>query len=532
MSLRRFCICSVRQMIFLALLLAVSIPSAFSQTVGRVENVRKDDVLPLVSGVLKAHHTGLLSVETDTRDLLSNYEEFRSHLMQYRARYRFRLDGTTLLVSMENLQVPGHGTWNRALIPADGAKAKLIAQMVEQLNAANQQRNVPQADAAAIPAAGEHRNAPADSPRPPSSATAKSLVFDPVTTRCAEEMCAVRKDGLWGFVDYSGNLVLDFQYQSSNYPFFSQGVCIVRAPNSAEGQDPGFVYIDKKGAVLFGNKVFQSARPFVAGFATVTLAEKVRNGVSKVPAVLDLQGHILRLAAGVQQNTDFHDGLIVAQGDKSSKYGFRDTKMHWAVRPIYDQVQSFSDGKAWVAQTTAGGVQKWGAINTEGKAVVPFQFSTEPQPFTEGFAVIACSDGASGYVDDKGYLALACQYSSANRFVHGHAFVVARQGALLIDTQGNATTDGKHLGISPASVASLSLRADGAYYFVDAYHGLLDDNWRMSIPPSYLDIGLFPPDGNPAGLAWAVLPDRSGKTRQGFINRRGEFVLIQERSKF
>lgn len=101
MPFLRSCICRIRQPLFLALLLAVSIPPAFSQTLGRVENVQKENVLPLVSGVLQAHHTGLLSVETDTHDILSNYEEFRSHLMQYRARYRFHLEGTTLLVTME-----------------------------------------------------------------------------------------------------------------------------------------------------------------------------------------------------------------------------------------------------------------------------------------------------------------------------------------------------------------------------------------------------------------------------------------------
>ena len=124
--------------LILVLLWAFSVPLCLSQTAGRVDNIQPN-VLALVSGVLQSHHHGLQKVEMDTHDLISNYEEFRAHLLLYRAHFRFHLEGNSLSVTMEDLQSPANGTWNRSLVPANAAEAKLIAKIVNQLIAANQQ---------------------------------------------------------------------------------------------------------------------------------------------------------------------------------------------------------------------------------------------------------------------------------------------------------------------------------------------------------------------------------------------------------
>jgi hypothetical protein len=45
-------------------------------------------------------------------------------------------------------------------------------------------------------------------------------------------------------------------------------------------------------------------------------------------------------------------------------------------------------------------------------------------------------------------------------------------------------------------------------------------------------VGLFPADEDRKGLAWASLVGKSGQISQGFINHRGEFILMQEQSTF
>jgi hypothetical protein len=91
--------------------------------------------------------------------------------------------------------------------------------------------------------------------------------------RCAEGLCAVSKGGLWGFVDYLGNLVLDFRYPTlaMEVPHFSHGTCVVGSPESKDAGTAGFIFIDKKGNQLFGKQVFPYASPFVEEVTTVTL---------------------------------------------------------------------------------------------------------------------------------------------------------------------------------------------------------------------------------------------------------------------
>ena len=313
---------------------------------------------------------------------------------------------------------------------------------------------------------------------------------------------------------------------------------MVSAVDSNSREVGGYIFIDKKGNTLFGKKVFHSARPFLGEVTTVSLSEMVSG--MYVPAVLDIQGHILRSAppSSVPAGEDFHDGLIQAAEpiSRGLHVGFRYTKMQWVIQPTYSQLQAFSEGIAWVQTRPEGGEPKWGAINTEGKVIIPPVFSTMPEPFSEGLATVTCTDRRKGYVDATGTLVIPCQYDAASRFVHGHAYVRERNPSdpqsfylfpLLIDNQEKIVfhfrEDDFKLG---------ELREDGPYPFTGAKGtGLLDGDWNIVVSPFYGAIGLFPADGEPDGLAWATYSDQGGD-HQGFINRRGEFVLLPQKSLF
>jgi len=537
--------------LILVLLWAFSIPLCLSQTAGRVENVQLGSVLALVSGVLQTHYHGLQKVEIGTNDLISNYEEFRAHLLPYRAHFRFHLDANSLLVTMEDLESPGNGTWNRSLIPANAAEAKLIAQMVDQLNAANQQLAKSRMPPAPVsvpdpPRAPSPLPSPSPVPAPGQIANvvsldkAKHLVFDPTPSRCAEGLCAVSKDGLWGFIDYRGNLVLNFQYPSTgNVPYFSHGVCAVGSRDPKGPTTVGFGFIDKKGNPLFGKKVFAYAHPFVDEVTTVSLFEKV--DFQNVTAILDLQGHLLRYSKhGLYIDEGFHDGLIRDQVSAfhPNPYGYLNAKMEWVVPESYKQAQAFSHGLAWVASQPAGAALKWGAINAKGKVVIPFNFSKEPEPFSEGLAIVHCSDNTIGYVDASGKAAVPCQYAFAGRFVDGNAYVIERDPhnpddtlAALIDKQGKVIIEWHKSTNNPTL---RELRDDGTYHITTYQgdgNGLVDSGWNLLVPPLFENIGLFP-IGDADGLAWAVYREKGGKSYQGFIDRHGNFVLLEEQSKF
>lgn len=84
------------------------------------------------------------------------------------------------------------------------------------------------------------------------------------------------------------------------------------------------------------------------------------------------------------------------------------------------------------------------------------------------------------------------------------------------------------------------MREDGLYSFTPEDRlswglgdkRLLDSDGTLVVPTLFDYIGVFPEDEDPNGLAWAGYLDKSGKKSEGFINRHGEFVLIQQRSMF
>ena len=88
---------------------------------------------------------------------------------------------------------------------------------------------------------------------------------------------------------------------------------------------------------------------------------------------------------------------------------------------------------------------------------IPFNSSKEPEPFSEGLAIVHCTDNTSGYVDASGKPVIPCQYTLASRFVHGQAYV--RDGNsrnLLIDKTGKIL-------VVPAPILLLAGCAKTAY---------------------------------------------------------------------
>ncbi len=193
---------------------------------------------------------------------------------------------------------------------------------------------------------------------------------------CNEGLCKVRKDGKFGYIDYSGKQVIPGQFDNARQ--FVNGLAAV-----SMGDQWG--YVDKSGHYAI-NPQFSEAGNFVNQVAVVQSDEKWglidKSGRFAIRPIFDAIG-----------KDGFVDGLAVAKlGDK---IGYIDRHGKFAIAPQFDDADSFSEGLALVRLG-----RKWGYINTSGKIVINPQFDVGSR-FIGGNAFVAMS-GHQGTINKNG----------------------------------------------------------------------------------------------------------------------------------
>lgn len=215
----------------------------------------------------------------------------------------------------------------------------------------------------------------------------------------SEGRLAVKRDGVWGFVNDEGLEVIPCRFREVSN--FSEGLAAARIGNS-------WGFIDKQGNVIIE---FKYSR--VGNF---------KNGLTWV-ATPDGYGYIndeeqTVIAATFDRAHDFEGDIarVVVNGD----YGIIDRQGKFVLKPQYVTIEPFNEyglaiasaGKKWL---------KYSVINQEGQ-IVTTQGYNEIQPFREGLAVVKLTD-TYGYIDLTGRLVIPCEYSKASAFYEGRAAV-------------------------------------------------------------------------------------------------------------
>lgn len=203
---------------------------------------------------------------------------------------------------------------------------------------------------------------------------------------CNEGMCAVAKDGKWGYITTSGQLAISTQFDAAEA--FVNGLAPVKLGNL-------WGYIDKTGRYAI-NPQFTNAGYFYSQLASAS--------------------------------TDAGWGFISKSGN-------------WVIRPQFATANSFSEGLASVCEKEAtflGSTQgKCGFITSDGRFAIKPQFDAAGT-FSEGLAAVKMG-GKWGYVDHSGSIAINPQFDNAGLFVGGFA-VVQVSG-----NQGIIVRDGKYV---------------------------------------------------------------------------------------
>ena len=275
------------------------------------------------------------------------------------------------------------------------------------------------------------------------------------TGNFAEGLCCVKNsEGLWGYIDDGGNLVIPFMYEDANG--FSCGRALVKT----EGL---YGYIDKTNQFVIP-ATYQEAYSFYDDRACI--------GTDNGYGYIDPSGDAV-IPAIYELAFDFWDGVAIV---KDGGYGLIDTDGNYLLDPTHGQL-SLHTAEGFVKETQGG---KTSMIDYQG---VKWSKSYDViGDFSEDFCPVKI-DGHYGYIDNRMELVIPAEWEYAGAFSEGFA-PVGRDGLYgYIDTKGTLATELIYTDIGKVSAGYGSVQtAEGDWQFikptpfVSSYEDSLDDH--------------------------------------------------------
>lgn len=404
------------------------------------------------------------------------------------------------------------------------------------------------------------------------------------------------EDGKLGYMDYYTNFVyLPPKYYAAR--LFSDGLAAVRL-----NQDSRWVFINESGDIITDDE-FNDCSEFNNGLAIVEknhLQGVINiNGKTVIPCEYK---SIVRNSDGYfhahKDNKDFlfgkngklifndekcciwdvsqtgsfdsKSGVIKIYDKESHLFGLINSKGETVISPIYEKMESFSEGLCAVYRNVDG-TSKWGFIDLSGQECIPCQFQ-EVDSFHEGVAtfsvhykeikehvspnghkvgypggyfdgfmnslgeiiveadryhlcdsaegLIQCNneDGLTGFLNSKGEEVIPCQYKRASNFKKGLAVVENHDGKHgLIDKSGNIIIPFEYDFWYSYYDRFNYFRTDDNLFILmkDGKFGVIDIDNHIIIPNEYDEIII-------SGDKYFIVKKEE---EYGLINHNGEFVI-------
>ena len=203
-----------------------------------------------------------------------------------------------------------------------------------------------------------------------------------------EGLAPVEDNGLWGFIDLNGTIIIPCEYDDVTY--FNDGLAMVK-------QNEMWHCIDKTGNIVFSYDCI-TTKGFSDGLAMVAVGDESNPGAGYID-----QNGVMVIPA------DFFNGLSFSNGRAPVSDGTRWAVIDKAGTNITDFdftgiFGTFVEGMLPV-QNESG---KWGAIDINGTQVIPFEYDTVNN-FTEGLARVR-KGSKWGIIDRSGNEIIPCDY--------------------------------------------------------------------------------------------------------------------------
>ena len=192
----------------------------------------------------------------------------------------------------------------------------------------------------------------------------------------SEGLARVIVDQKWGYIDKTGNTVIEpkFQFGSS----FSQGLAVVQFEEKMG-------YVDQSGRFVIEPQPYESVSGmFFEGLAVVKKDNKVGFIDKTGLTVIDFE---------YDEVKGFSEGMAAVRLE--DKWGFINKDGEPVINYQFEEVKGFSEGLSGVKAN-----EKWGFIDATGKTVVPHKFDVIDD-FSKGIAKVSI-DEKYGYIDKDG----------------------------------------------------------------------------------------------------------------------------------
>ena len=331
----------------------------------------------------------------------------------------------------------------------------------------------------------------------------------------SEPLAGVKINGMWGFIDKTGSIVIPCQYDN---------VGAFHNDRAAVGINGKLGFIDTGGNLVIPAIYDSHNRDFAN-------RDKVIVQLNNLFGIIDKDGNeVVPIKYEVIRAS--RDGPAVAYSSEGG-YDFIDSDGNVTLNipsERYLRIEAFSEGLALVRvlsdlYQSYGYVQLFGYIDENGIEVIP-PIYTDAKAFVNDRALVSNHQGSIGVIDKAGNVIIPFSYSGYRWstspssmeyiFLHdGFTYVFDLDGNLLF-TAGN--------DISVAYDDVSMFRHGMAYVIINGKKGFINKNFELTVPAIYSIWGSG--DFNRDGVAVVVMDDYfEGFERFGLINTLGEELL-------
>lgn len=209
----------------------------------------------------------------------------------------------------------------------------------------------------------------------------------------SDDWFPVRVNGKAGYIDRTGKVVLEPQFDGASY--FSEGLAVISVGRNTiytAGYSQG--YIDETGAVVIKPQ-WDATSSFSEGLAAVGFDQTEQEGKIGNRTYYTSSSHPWYLWGFIDKTgktvidtkfshvSEFRDGIAVANTEPNElKYGFINKQGNWIIQPQFEHANQFYEGLARVFV-----IGKYGFIDKAGKMIIKPKFSWA-EDFSEGLACV------------------------------------------------------------------------------------------------------------------------------------------------